>query len=200
MDRFALFATPVMVFSLEGTDELDQELTRRLIAESESTPGIQRSNNGGWHSVPDLSRREEPCYRAVMNMVVDHVRAAFVEVAQSVGENPAIPFRYAVQSWAMVMRPHDYTIIHDHAEPLFMIMRSRTGQWCITQMPATPIWMLIPARGCSRSWIRAVGCRRLRVSICFPRRSRCGRGPAHWWYFPAGCNTMCIPIGASDRA
>lgn len=137
-----------MVFSLDGTDELDQELARRLIAESESTPGIQRSNNGGWHSVPDLSRRDEPCYRAVMNMVVDHVRAAFVEVAQAAGENPALPFRYAVQSWAMVMGNNDYTILHDHAESHWSVVYyADAGDSDMDAHPSSGLLAFVDPRG-----------------------------------------------------
>ena len=63
MDRFALFQTPVVVHSLPDMDEVNRELAARLVAESQNTPGFQRSNVGGWHSVPDLSQRQDDCFR-----------------------------------------------------------------------------------------------------------------------------------------
>jgi len=117
MDRFALFSTPVIVHHLQGMDDVNRELTERLIVESEHDAGFQRSNVGGWHSVPNLSQRPEPCYRALMEQVVRHVRITFQEVAAAVGAAPSpLDYRYAVHGWAMVMRDGDYTILHDHAE------------------------------------------------------------------------------------
>jgi len=116
MDRFALFNTPVIVHVLEGMEDVNRELAERLIAESRETPGFQRSNVGGWHSVPNLSQRREPCYRALMEQVVRHVRITFDEVASANGQTTDIQYRYAIHGWAMVMNDGDYTILHDHAE------------------------------------------------------------------------------------
>jgi uncharacterized protein (TIGR02466 family) len=117
MDRLALFTTPVVVHALEGMDDVNRELTERLLAESAATPGFVRSNVGGWHSVPDLSQRKEGCYRALMETIVRHVRVTFNEVAGAAGMDPgSLQFRFAVHAWAMVMRDGDYTILHDHAD------------------------------------------------------------------------------------
>lgn len=116
MDRLGLFTTPVLVFRVPSMDEINRELTERLIAESESTPGFQRSNVGGWHSRPNLSQRSDSCYRTLMEQIVRHVRITFDEVAQATGVETTMRFRFAVHAWAMVMRDGDYTILHDHAE------------------------------------------------------------------------------------
>ncbi|NVB39561.1 hypothetical protein G6O69_17090 [Pseudenhygromyxa sp. WMMC2535] len=117
MDRLALFTTPIVVHQLEGMDPINHELTKRLLTESETSPGFVRSNVGGWHSTPDLSQREEPCYRALMHAIVHHTQLTFGEVAKASGlDTRELQFRFAVHAWAMVMRQGDYTILHDHAE------------------------------------------------------------------------------------
>ncbi|ACY18718.1 hypothetical protein Hoch_6246 [Haliangium ochraceum DSM 14365] len=115
VDRFALFSTPVFVIEVPGTEALNRELAARLLAESQSSPGIQRSNVGGWHSVPDLGQRSEPCFRGFFGMLVDQLQQVFQAVAAGEGVRPQVAYRYGVQSWAMVMREGDYTITHDHA-------------------------------------------------------------------------------------
>ena len=116
MDRFALFNTPVLVHDIEGMEDVNRDLSRLLLAEAESSPGFQRSNVGGWHSVPNLSQRREACYQSLMQQVVRHVRITFDEVAAAAGKTSEINYRYQIHGWAMVMNDGDYTIVHDHAE------------------------------------------------------------------------------------
>ena len=117
MDRVDLFATPVMTFPDVGDAELDAELAGRLVVESEHTAGIARSG-GAWHSVPDLTQRQERCYEEIMQRVVARVEAAFVDVARDQGAL-GLRYRFAVQAWAMVMRHGDHVLVHDHAEAHF---------------------------------------------------------------------------------
>jgi uncharacterized protein (TIGR02466 family) len=119
MNRLALFETSIATFPADANPELDRELTRRLVAESESSPGLSRSNIGGWHSVPDLSQRPEACYQDVMQRVVAGARALLIKTARAQGLSADLRFRYGVQAWAMVMRPGDYTVVHDHAHAHF---------------------------------------------------------------------------------
>jgi uncharacterized protein (TIGR02466 family) len=115
MDRHRLFPTPVFAFEVEGTEELNAELSQRLLVERSSTPGFQVSNVGGWHSVPDLSQRPAPCYRAVVQMIVEHVSGVVSMLADESGKR-APNYRYAATAWAMVMGDGDYTVIHDHGD------------------------------------------------------------------------------------
>src|SRR5438046_878464 len=73
MDRFALFPTPLFVYDVPNVEDINRELGERLRAEAQASPGVRRANVGGWHSPPDLALRPEPCYRAMMKMIVDHV-------------------------------------------------------------------------------------------------------------------------------
>ena len=121
MEGLALFSTPVFTFRDPADADLDRELTQRLVHESEHAPGIARSNSGGWHSVPDLSRRTEPCYQDLMHRIVARVQTMFLELARAQDTNMDLRFRFGVQAWAMVMRHGDHTLIHDHAEAHFSV-------------------------------------------------------------------------------
>ena len=116
MDRFALFHTPVVVHHLDGMEEVNRELTERLVDEARNQSGFLRSNVGGWHSRPDLCQRPEPCYHGLMDRIVRHVRMTFDEVAEAAGAATDMRFRFAMHGWAMVMQDGHYTILHDHAE------------------------------------------------------------------------------------
>jgi uncharacterized protein (TIGR02466 family) len=122
VDGLALFATPIFSFDDAGDAELDRELVRRMVVESEGSPGVARSNSGGWHSVPDLSRRPEPCYQDLMRRVVARVQATFFELARGQGEAVDQRYRLGVQAWAMVMRHGHHTLVHDHAESHFSVV------------------------------------------------------------------------------
>jgi uncharacterized protein (TIGR02466 family) len=121
MDPVALFSTPIVSFDAAGETELDRELARRMVLESERGPGIARSNSGGWHSVPDLSQRPDACYQDLMRRVVGCVQTVFVELARVQDVAVDQRYRFAVQAWAMVMRHGDHALVHDHAEAHFSV-------------------------------------------------------------------------------
>ena len=112
----ALFATPIVVLDLPGMAELNAQIAAELLAEEQTVPSWQRANVGGWHSVPDLSRRPQPWYRGLMRAVVDEVGGHVAALAAQAAL-PALPaFRYAVTAWAMVMRNGHYVMTHDHGD------------------------------------------------------------------------------------
>jgi len=116
MDRLSLFATPVVVMDVPGMEEHNRELSDRLLAEQQRSRGFQRSNVGGWHSVPDLSQRREPCYQALIQAIIGCVGDTAASLAASGHLPPAPRYRYGVTAWAMIMRDGDYTILHDHGD------------------------------------------------------------------------------------
>jgi uncharacterized protein (TIGR02466 family) len=116
VDRFELFSTPVRVFRIEDAGELNREIAQRFVAESESSPGIHRSNTGGWHSIPDLTLRPDDCYQQLAQMIVQHVEIAFRDVAAQKQLPVEMPYRFGMHGWAMVMRDGDYTIVHAHSQ------------------------------------------------------------------------------------
>lgn len=112
----ALFPTPIVVFDLPDMAEVNREIAGQLLAEEQTVPSWQRANVGGWHSVPDLSRRPEPWFRALMRAVVDAVGAHGASLAAHAGAGPLPAYRYAVTAWAMILRGGHYVITHDHGD------------------------------------------------------------------------------------
>jgi len=115
MPHLPLFATPLSMYESPGMDEVNRDLTARLVAESVSVPSVHRSNVGGWHSQPNLAMRPEACFRTLTQHIVTRVRETVGGLAQE-SEQRLPMMRLGVNAWAMVMRNGDYTIPHDHAD------------------------------------------------------------------------------------
>ena len=110
-----LYSTPLSMRDLPGMDEVNRDITARLVSESVSIPSVHRSNVGGWHSQPDLALRTEPSFRTLIQHIVTGVREMVDGLARERGQDMP-PMRMGAQAWAMVMRNGDYTIPHDHAD------------------------------------------------------------------------------------
>jgi uncharacterized protein (TIGR02466 family) len=115
MPDLPLFSTPLSMYDLPGTEDINRDLTARLVAESIAVPSVHRSNVGGWHSETDLALRQEPGFRAIIQQIVTRVRETSEKLAKERGQGLP-PMRVGAHAWAMVMRDGDYTIPHDHAE------------------------------------------------------------------------------------
>lgn len=115
MQRLEIFSTPVLVHAQAIAPALAKRLTARFVTASQETPGVQRSNIGGWHSLPDLSTRTDPDFIGLMDAIWAGVRTSVDALGASRGIGVGRSYRFALQAWAMVMRAGDYTIPHHHA-------------------------------------------------------------------------------------
>jgi uncharacterized protein (TIGR02466 family) len=115
-DRRALFATPVFVFDLDEAAAWNGELASCLLGEQQRTPGVSRSNVGGWHSAPELVQRPEPCFRHLFELLVDRVSTMVATLAADIQQPVPGTLRYRVHGWAMIMRDGNYTTVHDHGD------------------------------------------------------------------------------------
>lgn len=116
VDRFDLFGAPLRVSTLDDLGPLVPEAAARLVDESRRTPGIARSNVGGWHSVPDLTLRRESPIAPVMQRLVAEVDRTVKELAHARGVADRFAHGYGVHAWAMVLGAGDYVTPHCHAE------------------------------------------------------------------------------------
>jgi uncharacterized protein (TIGR02466 family) len=119
VDHVALFSTPVVAADLDGAEAINADLRTLLLAEMRSSPGLRRSNVGGWHSESDLHNRPEPCYRAVVDAIVGQVGELIARLAAVKGAGPVPRHHYGLEAWAMVMRRGDYAVLHDHGDAHF---------------------------------------------------------------------------------
>ena len=111
--RHDLFPTPVLAFDLPGMDRLNRELTRRLLQEERTSPGLQRANHGGWHSEMTLDRRPDACFRELMQLLLEYVGRTVAELSPVTAPSP--PPRLRLEgAWAMIMRRGDCATIHGH--------------------------------------------------------------------------------------
>jgi uncharacterized protein (TIGR02466 family) len=102
------------MYDLPDMEDINRDVTARLVAESASLPSVHRSNVGGWHS-QNLAGRPEACFRNLLQCIVTRVRETVEGLAQEKGQGlPAM--RIGIHAWAMVMRNGNYTIPHDHSE------------------------------------------------------------------------------------
>jgi uncharacterized protein (TIGR02466 family) len=112
VERLDLFATPVFVFDVPGTAELNRALVARLLEEERGSPGLQRINHGGWHSEMTLDRREEACFRDVMRVFREHVGRVVSALAP--GSGVPAPRLRSEGAWGMIMRRGDCATMHSH--------------------------------------------------------------------------------------
>jgi len=113
---FGLFRTPVVIADVPSMAAHNEELATRLVAESEREPTWQRSNIGGWHSVPNLAQRTDPAIQTLMRATVDETQRTITALAADAGITDVPRFRYGLTAWAMVMRDGHYIAPHDHGE------------------------------------------------------------------------------------
>jgi len=110
----SLFTTPIVVFDLPEMDSLNAELRAQLLDEEQRVPSWKRANVGGWHSEPNLSQRA--AFRPLMTELVELVGTVIHGLAVAGGIERVPRYRYAVTSWAMVMRDGHYVVPHDHGD------------------------------------------------------------------------------------
>lgn len=111
MKRRDLFPSPLLLERGVGSPELRAELRERLVAEARATPGMDKSNVGGWHSQQDLFTRPDPVFRALTQQVTDGFRRGLALLTKP---DPAL--QIGGISWAMVMDHGNYSTPHHHGE------------------------------------------------------------------------------------
>lgn len=119
IDHFDLFGSPIRITMLAGLDEANAAAVALLVDEARRTPGIARSNEGGWHSVPDLTLRREGPWPMLMRRLADEVDATVKGLAHARGVARQFDHGYGIQAWAMVLGEGDWVTPHDHAESHF---------------------------------------------------------------------------------
>lgn len=104
-----VFETAVMIAALEDAEDIRAGLEIAIRARQASTPGVKRSNEGGWHSDTELLKWGGPAARALAE--------AAVGVAQRMSgftEGEAGDFEWPVCAWANVSPTGSHNNLHAH--------------------------------------------------------------------------------------
>jgi uncharacterized protein (TIGR02466 family) len=104
-----LFTTPVAHRRLEPARADLDELCAYLLALRESANGLHRSNRGGWHSDGNLFGKEHREFPWLREMVVQGI----LDFAGA-GLGFTGDFAFELTGWAVVNRPGDYNVPHNH--------------------------------------------------------------------------------------
>jgi uncharacterized protein (TIGR02466 family) len=109
-ERLDLFATPVIKARPPGAGQLNAALIDAIARERARSPGVQKSNLGGWHSDTDMATWGGEPAQALAEF------AAQTGGAHMRDDNPdgKRAFRWAVDMWANVNRPGDANQAHCH--------------------------------------------------------------------------------------
>ena len=116
MRRTPLFGSPLFLSRPPGTEALRHALTRQILEDARTRPGVQRSNIGGWHSPPDLFARPEPCFAELKTLVFASFQQVVRAQAQARGRTVPGDLKLAGEAWAMVMEAGHYSAPHHHGD------------------------------------------------------------------------------------
>ena len=120
------FPTPVVVHDWPGSEALNQQLRVLILAAELASPGVARSNVGGWHSDQQFLDRRDPCVQALLRrirLMTQELTRAFM---------PPRPYSFAVVGWANILRAGDYNAVHTHPNAMW------SGVYYVTGNPEPP--------------------------------------------------------------
>lgn len=106
-----LFATPLIRFKVNGHEALDAALLAEDARMRAESPGVEKSNRGGWHSDGNLFRHKTPAIEALREAAEASVIEATREVTSKVD-----PGRLDLKifAWMNVNPPGGFNAPHTH--------------------------------------------------------------------------------------
>lgn len=109
---FLAFSTPIRQVSHPNVEDLNRDLTTRILAMRENSAGLRQSNVGGWHSDRAFLQNLDPqLANQLVKMFVDSVVATVTSVAEI---DTPLPQSVGVEAWANVNLRGDSNAAHIH--------------------------------------------------------------------------------------
>ena len=106
------YPTPIRRHRYPNVQEFNRELTERILALRDRSPGKKVSNVGGWHSDSQLLQTlGEPYAGQLGRMFMENVREAFSVVAEVADP---LPDTVSIEAWANVSQRGDSNVAHIH--------------------------------------------------------------------------------------
>ena len=103
-----IFPTPVVLHDWPESTDLNSALREIILTEEQQSPGLSKSNVGGWHSDMGFVLRDDPPIRHLM----ERIRVMVGETTRLMMKPGN--YKYAVDGWANVLREGQYNSIHVH--------------------------------------------------------------------------------------
>ncbi|HLX27181.1 MAG TPA: 2OG-Fe(II) oxygenase family protein [Casimicrobiaceae bacterium] len=106
------FGTPVVAYRWPESEELNQELRKRILEAEAQSAGVLRSNVRGWHSTTDFFDSKVDCARVLKK----RVESLAIELTRMVAAPTphARTFQFKSSAWANVLRNGGYNSVHNH--------------------------------------------------------------------------------------
>ena len=104
-----LFVTPVVNYLWEDSADLNAALQTHIQSLQESTPTLNRSNVGGWHSALDFLDNEVEAVATLRGRLHGFVEQMLVEFA-----HPGTTSSFHFEGWANVLCHGQYHSVHSH--------------------------------------------------------------------------------------
>lgn len=106
-------ASPIFTLQWPDTVQLNEQLREVVLRKEATTPGLKKSNCGGWHSQTDFQLWPDPPVRKLMDMLLGGMLPQVIKATA-----PSAPERlfkgWEVESWANVNKFEDSASQHDH--------------------------------------------------------------------------------------
>jgi uncharacterized protein (TIGR02466 family) len=112
MQFLSLFPIPVFRIHWQDAELLNAQLKQVILARMEQSPGVVKTNRGGWQSKADLQDWSEECVRTFMA----RSHAAIQEIVRRTVPNPTDGHfnGWQVVAWANVNRKGAFNTAHHH--------------------------------------------------------------------------------------
>ena len=104
------FATPILACEVDGAAVINARLAQIILDRRAVDPGLRRSNDGGWHSAPDLLHWAAEAVRPVIAEMVEMADAATIDLEARPGERRG----WRLEAWANVNGRGDANAPHSH--------------------------------------------------------------------------------------
>ncbi len=107
----SLFSTPLMRLVCPGAETANPGLQKLILEKEASEPGQDRSNVGGWHSLPDLLLWQAREIETLNGWITSAVKQMTQMTSRAKSE---ISGKLEMHGWANVSRRGAYNKIHHH--------------------------------------------------------------------------------------
>lgn len=113
LDRAEIGTTPIFTHVWPDSAELDAELRRLVLARMATTPGLKKSNCGGWQSERDLQLWGGAAIETLLTQMRAMLRTVIAETVPGAGED--LLDGWDIEAWANVNQLDDTVAAHDHS-------------------------------------------------------------------------------------